>query len=375
MCDSDAFYEDAKSRLAELASRQDDMMSFLSGGRVELEKFNIPLIEKSEFQLPVFDMQMKDLQPLKDMPTIDGSVFAEWRRADLPVMFATGIAGGLASYFLRDFFAELHDTWGSTETLDGGHSGESADWVPGADQPGGFGHRWKYGHDLLNPFEIDWDSYIKIAKESGSSLPAWMQAGFFWLRHLLQDTFSKEGLPLPGHSLFRWLFDASKPANREMIQFLLTIKMRDIAGAGVTNVLMGSYLWATEKSFARVVKKANYRAFSLMAGANLTTILTGLLIPPPATSLNWGSLPVLAYYIVRIILMERKLHKELDTRDRTLAENESTLLGNLALIAGDDASLKKMLFELDELDQQVQKYYHEVNDRQDTLANEILGGN
>ena len=56
-----------------------------------------------------------------------------------------------------------------------------------------------------------------------------------------------------------------------------------------------------------------------------------------------------------------------------LAENEATLLGNLATIAGDDATLKRMIAELDEIDRQVQKYYHDVNDRQDALAKEILG--
>ena len=372
--ESNAFYDEARARLNALAQRQDSMMSFMLGDRARLDDINIPLIGCDDFQLPKFEMPSKDILTLKDMPSFDGSVFAEWRKADLPVMFVTGILGGLASYFLRDFFASLHDHWGNDlTTLEGGHGGESADWVPGASRPGGFGHRWKFGHDLLNPFEIDWKSYMDLAKESGTALPLWMKAGFYWVRHLLQDTFSKEGLPLPGHSLFRWLFDASKPAQREMIQFLLTIKMRDIAGAGVTNALMGSYLWATEKSLSRVVIKANYRAFSLMAGANLTTILTGLFIPPPATSLNWGALPVLGYYIVRILLMERRIHKELNARDLILAENEATLLGNLATIAGDDATLKRMIAELDEIDRQVQKYYHDVNDRQDALAKEILG--
>lgn len=375
MADSDSFFEDAKRRLGELSHRQDAMMSFLFGNKARLEDVNVPLIDKCDFQLPTFEMPPSELLSLKDMPSFDGAVFAEWRKADLPVMFATGILGALASYYLRDFFASLHDHWGNDlSTLEGGHGGETADWVPGAKQPGGLGHRWKFGHDLFNPFEIDWQSYKDLAAQSDTVLPLWMKAGLYWMRHLLQDTFSKEGLPLPGHSLIRWMFDASKPANREMIQFLLTIKIRDIAGAGVTNVLMGSYLWATEKSLARVVKTANYRAFSLMAGANLTTILTGLLIPPPATSLNWGSIPVLGYYIVRIILMERRIHKELDARDLILAENESTLLGNLATIAGDDKTLKRMLQELDAIDARVQKYYNDVNDRQDTLAKEIFGG-
>lgn len=374
MIESNDTFDDMRISLNTLAQRQDSVMSFLFGDSVQLDAVHIPKIGHDDFQLPKFKMPSENLLTLRDMPSFDGSVFAEWRKADLPVMFITGILGGLSSYFLRDFFAALHDHWGNDlTTLNGGHGGELADWVPGASRPGGFGHRWEFGHDLFNPFEIDWQSYKDLAKKSGTVLPLWMKAGFYWVRHLIQDSFSKEGLPLPGHSLFRWLFDTSKPAQREMIQFLLTIKMRDIVGAGVTNALMGSYLWATEKSFSRVVTKANYRAFSLMAGANLITILTGLFIPLPATSLNWGALPVLGYYIVQILLMERCIHKELNARDLILEENEVTLLGSLAAIAGDDATLRRMIAELDEIDRQVQKYYHDVNVRQDELAKEILG--
>ena len=370
----DNFYDDVRGRLEEISKRQDTVMSFLLGEQGKLEDASIPLIDKKDFVLPVFEMPSKELAAMKDMPQFDDSVLPQWRKADLPVMFIAGILGALSSYYLRDFFAALHDKWGNLGTLEGGHGGENADWVPDWDHPGGFGHRWLYGHDLFNPFEVDWKDYLQKAQESGTVLPLWMKAGFYWARHLFQDTFSREGLALPGHSLLRELFDVSKPATREMIQFLLTIKMRDIAGAGVANVLMGAYLGVTEKSLSRVVIKANYRAFSLMAGANLVTILVGLLIPPPATSLNWGALPILGYYVVRIILMERKLHKELDARDLVLDENESTLFGNLAMIAGDEATLRKMLDELDEMDRIVQKYYNDVNDRQEALAKEILGG-
>lgn len=121
MTESNAFFDDARARLNALAQRQDSMMSFMLGDRSRLDDINIPLIGCDDFQLPKFEMPSKDIRTLKDMPSFDGSVFAEWRKADLPVMFITGILGGLASYFLRDFFASLHDHWGNDlTTLEGG---------------------------------------------------------------------------------------------------------------------------------------------------------------------------------------------------------------------------------------------------------------
>jgi hypothetical protein len=72
---------------------------------------------------------------------MDESVFINWKIVDIPAMVVAGGLGTLSSVLLRDFFAGLHDYWGKTSALKGGHSGENIDWVPGAKQPGGFGHR------------------------------------------------------------------------------------------------------------------------------------------------------------------------------------------------------------------------------------------
>ena len=149
-------------------------------------------IESTDIVLPI-------IQNIENMGDMDDTVFANWKVADIPVMVVAGGLGTLSSVLLRDFFAGLHDDWGSKSALDGGHSGENIDWVPGAKQPGGFGHRWKFGHDLFNPFEVDWQQYKEIAGQGGGFIPVWLKAPFYWLKHLFQDTFSKEGLPLPGN--------------------------------------------------------------------------------------------------------------------------------------------------------------------------------
>jgi hypothetical protein len=295
----------------------------------------LPRFDTDPIQIALRDIALNRLQD------IDDTVFAEWRGLDVPMMFLAGAAGAGLSWFLRDTFANWHDKdWGRHPWSAGGHGGEIVDHVPGSTGGGGFGHRWRFGHDLGNPFEVPWEKYLPDIPKDGV-VPIFMRKLFFWMRHLLQDTFSKEGLPLPGHSLFRhWIEPLAKTrAGRETLQFLATIKARDLVGAGATNVIMGAYLWGTEGDLARVTVKANYRAFSLMAGANLVTILCGLLVPPPATSLNWPAVPPLLYYGGRLVWLWHSIDKALAARGETLRANAATLAARGADLAGNEAAI------------------------------------
>lgn len=290
--------------------------------------------------IPVFnedfhidDYQLNDISDLKEF---DESVFAKWKAADLPVMIVAGALGTLSSVLLKDFFADIHDKLQKLPADKGGHAGEEIDRVPGrSGKSGGTGHRFRFGHDILNPFEINWSQYEEIARSSSYPLPIWLKKIFFWFRHLSQDTFSKEGLPLPGHSLLRYLLDLKNPEKKipiQVLRMLATIKMRDIAGSAITNIAMGAYLWGTEKDIKRVVCEPNYRAYSLMLGANLITLLSGLLIPPPNTSLNWGCIPIIGYYLYHLIKLEKRIQRELSERDNTLNKNDQILKDNAELL-------------------------------------------
>ena len=150
--------------------------------------------------------------------------------------------------------------------------------------------------------------------------------------------------------------------------------MRDIAGSGVTNLIMGGYIWGTEHDFKRVILTPNYRGFSLMLGANFINLASGLLMPPPFTTLNWSTLPIMGYYLFRLIKMELKIGKELKKRDIILAENEATLIANMKKVAGNEIKLNTMLEELFAYDQQVCKYYNITNEYQEKLAQRIFNG-
>jgi hypothetical protein len=317
--------EERQSRLNSLYQSQNNMF----GGNIILSEYEQEQLLLTQFKKDAQNFNIPVFENIEKMMGMDDSVFANWKIVDIPVMVTAGGLGTLSSVLLRDFFAGLHDgDWGKKSTLDGGHSGENIDWVPGAKQPGGFGHRWKFGHDLFNPFEVDWNQYKDLASQGGGRIPAWLKAPFLWLRHLLQDTFSKEGLPLPGNSLLRYFLNPASPRTREILQFLGTIKMRDIAGAGITNVVMGAYVWGTEKDFKRVVCKPNSRGFSLMLGANLITLLSGLLVSPPLTSFNWGTIPVIGYYFFQLVKLEKEVRRQLKARDAVLDKTQAAIFHN-----------------------------------------------
>lgn len=325
------------------------------------------------------------LTAISSLEEFDEGVFAKWRVADLPVMFASGFLGTLSSVMLRDYFASLHDNpsgkkgTGRRKTPDGGHSGETIDHVPGNKQPGEFGHRWQHGHDILNPFDLfknrdgeltDWEQYVKLAEESGTILPPWLKAIYFWTRHLFQDSFSKEGLPLPGHSLLREWINPAK--NHELLKILGTIKARACVGTAVTNAVMAGYVWGTEKSFKRVCVEPNYRGFSLMLGANMTNLLCGLLAPPPATSFNWSAIPIIGYYSWQMIKLEKKVRTALNARECQLIQNDSILEDNFQLIMHNDSLINAFGDQLNTFEKEVEAYYRYVMKNHIELKTRIL---
>jgi hypothetical protein len=361
-------------KLNSLYTRQSELFdsTYQTSSNESLLSFS--LLSRPNFEIDQTTI-VSDLKMLDDISYLDESVFAKWRIADLPVMITAGGLGTLASVYLKDFLAEIHDEgWAKKNTVEGGHSGEMIDTVPGYKQPGGFGHRWKFGHDLLNPFEIDWSQYLELAKESGGSVPVWLKAIYYWLKHLFQDTFSAEGLPVPGHSLLRHFLNPSDPTTRSLLQILTTIKMRDIAGAGITNCVMAGYLWGTEKELKRVFIKPNYRAFSLMLGANIIALLSGLLVPPPFTSFNHGTIPVIAYYALQLIRLEKQVRKVLAERDNILDANESKINCNdeiiSALILFNHSTFQKLL----EYEKEVMRSFNSTIQYHEKIRNMVCCG-
>ena len=317
--------------------------------------------------------QWEPLEDIVQLPEINDSFFASWKPADIAVILLAGLAGSLGSYFTRDFFAKMHDDWGQTPASQGGHAGESIDRVPGADQAGGWGHRWKYGHDLLNPFQIDWSQYQQMAQESNTVLPIWMKSAFYWIRHLVQDTFSKEGLPIPGHSyglqFLEWLqhlFSGGEEGaawidpqrDHEMLKIFGTIKARDIAGTALTTLIMKLYLWGTEKSWSEANSKQNYRTCSLMLGAYWVNLCTGLMVPQKAKTLNISVIPLIARYTWALVKINLEVSRLLRERDEVLAGNWIIIERNQERNKAVETAVRQKIKQLDAADKDIYDRYN-----------------
>lgn len=358
--------EDMSSIYSALSCYENDLLS--CGAQVKKDDLFVP--------------EWEPLDKILKLPEVNNSFFASWKSADIPVILLAGFAGSLGSFFSRDFFAGIHDRWGRIPALPesdggawGGHAGEIIDRVPGADQAGGWGHRWKYGHDLLNPFEIDWSQYQQMAEASGTVFPIWMKAAFYWCRHLFQDTFSKEGLPIPGHSYFlqflNWVqylssggkegspwIDPSK--DHEMLKIFGTIKMRDVAGTALTTLIMKLYLWGTEENWKEANSKQNYRTCSLMLGAYWVNLCAGLMVPQKAKTLNISLIPLIARYSWALVKINIEISRLLQERDETLSNNWIIIEKNAKRNGEIISTIKREINRLDNIDNELDKRYNKI---------------
>lgn len=131
------------------------------------------------------------------------------------------------------------------------------------DSPYSIFHRLFWGHDILsfkaevqdNPFVLMWNQY---RDEGKCGLEGILQA----VRHLIADTFSKQGLPLPGSSYadcarengrsWNHLIDIVQELSKEaygdkthaekIYEHLLTIRVQDIAGGMLAGAMINAYM-------------------------------------------------------------------------------------------------------------------------------------
>jgi len=269
-----------------------------------------------------FHPLLLSLEPLTPLPTLPDGYLADWKPEDIVAVLIASAAGVLGTHGLTDYLAGLHDK--SMRISSGkswfGHGGEIIDKVPGNRIAGGPGHRWNYGHDLLNPFEVNWDTYLANCPGGKGS---WLYAISKWVFHLGIDTFSREGLPLPLHSLFRQWLHAS--GNRQILQIVGTFKTRDLAGASLTNAIMAAYLSCTGGRLS----PPDYRSASLMLMANVLTLIGGAcFLPWKTASINWSVIPAIGYYGLQMLSIFLETRKILQQRSNVLLQNSAALARN-----------------------------------------------
>jgi hypothetical protein len=223
--------------------------------------------------------------------------------SDICVAFIAGLSGSLASLWLETPLNYLHNVAHGAETTDSwllkkivkflNHPASPMDKVMGLK------HRLKFGHDLLNPFEV-WDS---LAKQYGGNIGA----GLYFIKHLATDTLSKEGLPLPGHSLFRnFLNDHLK---YEDYQRYFTIKARDMAGAALVSAILAIY-HSFMKNTQREASIKSYRHYLVNLFAHSVCLVSGIMLG----SLNYGSAFLAGKATVQLVLCDIRVGKRLDEK-------------------------------------------------------------
>lgn len=279
---------------------------------------SVPIKKSEDVDIPeVADLDFSNWQAINTQwPEMEYDLFPRWRTCDIPVMLVAGFLGALLSNKLLTSFANLHDkNWMQYPFNEGGHSGEVIDQIRG------YLHRFKYGHDLLNPFEVDWANYLPVGSPSVTLLN---KVGF-WLHHLFQDSFSTEGLPLPGSSYFREQLingvEGLTSTRDPVYQTFFTLKMRDITAAAFVSGVMTLYVFGTEIGQKR--KFFNYRYTSLTIGALVMSIASGLLLTPP--SFNHGALLALTPYIVTLFKVNKRVNTLLQHREQVIQNNHAAL--------------------------------------------------
>ena len=176
------------------------------------------------------------------------------------------------------------------------HPNSPMDVMPGTNRYGTKNHRILYGHDLFNPMET-WPQMVKECGSKGN-------AAIEWIRHLVADTFAKEGLPLPGHSHFRqFLMDQ---LGNDWSKYV-TIKARDVTGAALVSAILAGY----EIFDAKILHHApgpNYRSYTRNILAHSTCLVTGITLG----SLNYASLVFVVKNTTQMLFFDIKTSRQLD---------------------------------------------------------------
>lgn len=281
------------------------------------------LVERSDIKPTESFDSIANRQPVSTTDLALRSLQAE----DLIIAFIAGFAGSLSSYALTDTFNKVH---GYSDSNNKGalewygkageqkdhpvlhqlskllrHPSSAMDKLPGAAKYGGLNHRLKYGHDFFNPFEV----WGKLTNQYGGNFKASIE----WVRHLTADTFSKEGLPIPGHSLFRSTI--SEQLGRDWTKYM-TVKARDVTGAALVSAILtghDGYL----KFVKKIDTKNTYARYQRNIAAYSTCLISGLMLG----SLNYAALVLLAKNSIQLIAIDNKISRNIDDSLETIRKN------------------------------------------------------
>ena len=289
---------------------------------------------------------------------------------DLIFCLVAGVAGVVLnnSERVKELLQSVHDNASITnpKTLLGKllrHTGDNMDkapdmkvWIDRAGNKTNLPHRIMWGHDIFslgkdNPFRLLINQY-----GVGRGL-------FQAIRHLVADTCSAQGLPIPGSSWFDYskgdgqplgnrLIDLCNKLNKEVgyakggafdnptFNKLFSIHMQDVAGKGLTFGLTKAYIFARNiNDEIRITQLHLLSTFALFYGLFLwNAVKTGM------PSINWIAFGSMIKLTAQLYIKSNRKTKQLQIITTEIVEaniqlERSIYRTSLGIISNDDPFL------------------------------------
>lgn len=311
----------------------------------ELYIQNMELMDRLEYSFNEFDPKLFD----KDVSEISEE-YMESRldNGDYLMVVIAGVIGGAfsSSEDITDFLADFHDSAASGRSFLNKqlkHVGDLMDKVEGegivrnaaGDKPPVPFHRFFWGHDPLS-FEFGGDyPYISPSDDNPFSLLkkqyGTIRGPYKTAKHLIADTFSRQGLPLPGHSYFDYQYfndnaQKMKTANRligwtreiakgsainpgEAINHLFTLRAQDIASQGLTWAICFSYI--KYRGITDEIKKSQLKLMAY-AISFYTNFFVGMYKTGGVPYINWPTLSLLIKESFSFYMINKKEIRDLE---------------------------------------------------------------
>ncbi|WP_316569272.1 hypothetical protein [Neobacillus sp. YIM B06451] len=239
---------------------------------------------------------------------------------DILFVLMAGVTGGIfsSSDKLDKFLDKIHESSSKKDSFAGKLFHHVGDYIdrPNGDKfltRGGTNpevpfHRVLFGHDV---FSIRSDNPFLVTADQYGLLKGVTQA----VRHLIADTFSKQGLPLPGHSFFdftkdnggtgNYLIELTKKITKdaklanpggevikhgEAFNHLFTLRMQDLASHGITWGLCQSYFKAC--NIKDKIRKSQIKILAYFISF-VTNFFVGMKKTGGIPYINWPTLVLL----------------------------------------------------------------------------------
>lgn len=186
-------------------------------------------------------------------------------------------------------------------------------------------HRLFFGHD---PLSIKGDNPLILMIKQHGFLSGMLQL----CRHLIADTFSKQGLPLPGHSfldykklngrtgnylieLTKSLSKGSDANNLEAFNHLFSIRMQDILAQGLTWGIITSYIKFRNIEDKIRISQLKFSAYSI---SFFTNAISGMMKTGGLPYINWTTLGMMIKESISFFKLNYQEISELEVKTKEI---------------------------------------------------------